>query len=311
MYSDVRLVAVADFPILVGESCIGVLMMGRDAPGHVFTANDIQRGTLFAQLAALVVEKARLYDTAVCEINERQKAEQALQRQALALQAQNAELDAFALTVAHDLKSPLTGVLGHSQMLLEVPELMTPQDVDGSLRAIRRAGQKMDTIIDALLLLARVRSRESILCEAFSTRSMIAEVEARLQHAITASGATIIYPESWPPAFGYAPWVEEVWANYLSNAIKYGGEPPIITLGASPAEAGFVRFWVRDNGPSLSLAQQSRLFTPFTRLHTDRADGQGLGLSIVQRIIEKLGGSVGVESVPEQGSTFYFTLPAA
>ena len=102
-----------------------------------------------------------------------------------------------------------------------------------------------------------------------------------------------------------------MWANYLSNAIKYGGAPAIITLGAGPAEPGFVRFWVRDNGPGLSMDQQSQLFTPFTRLHTDRADGQGLGLSIVQRIIEKLGGSVGVESIPGQGSTFYFTLPAA
>lgn len=309
-YSDVRLAAVADFPILVGERCIGVLAIGRDEPGHVFTSDDIQKGRLFAQLAALVVENVRLYDTARCEIDERLKAEQELELQALELQAQNAELEAFSRTVAHDLKSPLTGVLGHSQLLLEIQQLMTPQEVDESLQAISRTSQKMATIIDELLLLARVRTLESIPCEAFFTGAVIAEVEARMQHTIAASGATIAYPKRWPTAIGYAPWVEEVWANYLSNAIKYGGDPPLITLGASAPKAGFVRFWVCDNGPGLSPEQQARLFTPFTRLHTDRADGQGLGLSIVQRIIEKLGGSVGVESVLGQGSTFYFTLPA-
>lgn len=73
-----------------------------------------------------------------------------------------------------------------------------------------------------------------------------------------------------------------------------------------------VRFWVRDNGPGLTPDQQAQLFTPFERLHQARAEGHGLGLSIVKRIVEKLGGEVGVESdgVPGQGSTFYFTLPA-
>jgi signal transduction histidine kinase len=73
----------------------------------------------------------------------------------------------------------------------------------------------------------------------------------------------------------------------------------------------FLRFWVRDNGPGLTPEAQSKLFTPFTRLGQVRVQGHGLGLSIVQRIVEKLGGEVGVESAPGQGSTFYFTLPAA
>jgi two-component system sensor histidine kinase/response regulator len=74
---------------------------------------------------------------------------------------------------------------------------------------------------------------------------------------------------------------------------------------------GMVRFWVRDNGPGLTPEAQSRLFTPFTRLDPVRAQGHGLGLSIVRRIAEKLGGQVGVESQLGQGSTFFFTLPAA
>jgi signal transduction histidine kinase len=122
---------------------------------------------------------------------------------------------------------------------------------------------------------------------------------------------------AWPVARGYGPWVEEVWANYISNAVKYGGQPPRIELGATPlppaneSGEGRVRFWVRDNGPGITPEDQARLFTPFTRLDQVRAAGHGLGLSIVRRIVEKLGGEVSVESQVGQGSTFSFTLPAA
>jgi signal transduction histidine kinase len=115
-------------------------------------------------------------------------------------------------------------------------------------------------------------------------------------------------PDAWPVAFGHGPWIEEVWANYLSNAMKYGGKPPRLELGAETIGDN-VRFWVADNGPGLTPEQQARLFTPFTRLHQVRATGQGLGLSIVRRIMEKLGGRAWVESRPGEGSTFYFTLP--
>jgi signal transduction histidine kinase len=108
---------------------------------------------------------------------------------------------------------------------------------------------------------------------------------------------------------GYAPWIEEVWVNYLSNAIKYGGRPPRVELGAETQPGGLVRFWVRDNGPGIAPEAQVRLFVPFTRLDQVRAKGHGLGLSIVRRIVEKLGGQVGVISTPGQGSVFSFTLP--
>jgi hypothetical protein len=131
----------------------------------------------------------------------------------------------------------------------------------------------------------------------------------------------IILPQAWPVALGYGPWVEEVWANLLSNAIKYGGQPeagvpPRVEMGfdESPSRSladSRIRFWVRDNGPGLAREEQRQLFTEFTRLHKKRARGHGLGLSIVRRIVGKLGGEVGVESTPGQGSLFYFTLPVA
>lgn len=302
--------AVAHFPILAGGQCLGVLALGRDAPGRPFEAEEVHKGEAFSNLAALVLDNASLYSTALREIADRKQAERVLQHYAAELQTHNAELDAFAHTVAHDLKNPLGSLLGFNQLLQTGYERLNPAVARGILDDVAQIGAKMDTIIDGLLLLASTRGQAVPPADVLSMETIVAELDVRFYQALSEAGATIAKPESWPPALGYAPWVEEVWANYLSNALKYGGSPPEITLGATPAENGFVRFWMRDNGPGLSAEQQARLFTPFTRLHTRRGEGHGLGLSIVQQIVSKLGGSAGVESAPGAGSTFYFTLPA-
>jgi signal transduction histidine kinase len=108
---------------------------------------------------------------------------------------------------------------------------------------------------------------------------------------------------------GHGPWVEQVWINYISNALKYGGSPPYVELGAAAQSDGMVRFYVHDNGQGISPEEQAQLFQEFIRLGQTRAGGHGLGLSIVRRIVEKLGGEVGVESEIGQGSIFSFTLP--
>jgi signal transduction histidine kinase len=177
----------------------------------------------------------------------------------------------------------------------------------------------MVNIVDELLLVSSVRKLDDVKMGVLDMMMITAEAQARLTDMIANANAKIAIPSIWPDAIGYAPWIEEVWANYISNAIKYGGQPPYIELGAtveaesSTAEGGTspncVRFWVRDNGPGLTEAEQGQLFTEFTRLHQVRAEGHGLGLSIVQRIVEKLGGTVGVDSKIGHGSTFWFTLP--
>jgi signal transduction histidine kinase len=128
---------------------------------------------------------------------------------------------------------------------------------------------------------------------------------------IDKENATLIIADTFDVALGYAPWIEEVIANYLSNAIKYGGNPPVIEMGSTPLEDDMVQFWVRDNGAGLDEEQQARLFAKFTRLNNVRVSGYGLGLSIVKRIMDKLGGRFDVQSAPNEGSTFSFILPAA
>jgi signal transduction histidine kinase len=166
----------------------------------------------------------------------------------------------------------------------------------------------MSNLIDELLLLAGVR-QSNVPPQPLAMGQIINDVLERLDYLLQETPAEIITPDDWPIALGHAPWVEEIWANYLSNAIKYGSPPRRIELGGKKQADGTVRFWVKDNGPGLAEDEQKRLFIPFTRLSQIRVQGHGLGLSIVRRIVEKLKGQAGVESAPGKGSTFYFVLP--
>ena len=246
----------------------------------------------------------------VQEISERKRIENALRQQALELEARNEELDAFSHTVAHDLKEPLAVLMGYSEVLKESYIKISRAELDACLGGISRTSLKMTSIIGELLLLASVRQMDQIEVTPMNMGNVVNEIHVRLGDMIKSRKAEIFIPEVWPVAVGYGPWVEEVWVNYVSNAIKYGGCPPRVALGATRLNGSTVRFWVRDNGPGLTEEERTRLFTPFTRLKQVRAKGHGLGLSIVRRIIEKLGGEVGVESTVGQGSVFYFTLPA-
>jgi len=245
---------------------------------------------------------------ALRDVTERKRTEEALRQRTVAPQARNEELDAFAHTVAHDLKNPLGLIVGFAEVLEQDCATMSNEEIRRYLRRIARGGRKMSGIVDGLLLLAEAREVE-VKMRPLDMESIVAEAQQRLAPEIEEYQAEIILPETWPVALGYGPWVEGVWVNYLSNAIKYGGRPPRVELGAMVQADGVVRFWVRDNGSGIPSEDHVQLFTPFTKLDRGRAKGHGLGLSIVQRIVERLGGQVEAESEVGQGSVFSFTLP--
>jgi PAS domain S-box-containing protein len=305
-------------------------------------------GTEFPVEIGLSFIKSGQQDLIMCfvaDITERRRAEEALQNTLDALQRRNEELDAFAHTVAHDIKNSTALVVGFSEALEESFADIPPQELQRHLRTITRQGRKIDDILEGLLLMAGVRKAQ-VEIEPVDMTSVVKEARERLAYLVKQHHAVITSPQSWPRALGYAPWVEEVWVNYISNAIKYGGRPPHVELGAHIQSNGAVRFWVRDDGHGLAPEDQARLFKPFTQLqpmrnkwlskHPERqhplrqrpelvegepgegepvkgepGEGYGLGLSIVQRIVERLGGQVGVVSQIGQGSTFYFTLPGS
>lgn len=343
-------------PIHLRGRLLGYLSVLSATPAF-YTTNDAVRLEALAQQAAVAIDNAYLYQQAQLEIKERQRAERELQQHREHLEelvvARTADLQramrqleqeiiereqligdlkAFSHTVAHDLKNPLTVMVGYSSLLVEqFAETKSPELSSAEL--LLSTSAKMGHIIDELLMFANVRQAE-VKLSALDMAAIIVEVETRLAHLAAQKAAQIIKPASWPIAWGYPAWVEEVWVNLISNALKYGGLPdqgipPRVELGytildvatpISEADAAVttpapnlqskIMFWVRDNGPGIAPQAQARLFTPFTRLDTSHIEGHGLGLSIVKRMVEKLGGEVGVESAPGQGACFFFTLPA-
>jgi two-component system sensor histidine kinase/response regulator len=198
-------------------------------------------------------------------------------------------------------------IMGYAQILYKDAARQGPEDLALIGESTLRSARKAINIIQNLLLLASIR-KEDVVIKPLNMAEIVEQVIDREQLQIADRHAELIVPKSWPAALGYGPWVEEVWVNYVSNGLKYGGQPPRLEFGATPQADGLIRFWLQDNGPGLTAAEQAVLFTEFTRLGKVQIKGHGLGLSIVRRIMDKLGGQAGAESEPGRGSRFFFTL---
>lgn len=243
------------------------------------------------------------------EVFARVSVQLSLRRLQRELEMRNQELGAFGYLVAHDLRASLNTVVSMSEILLEQVE-HGESPSGGDIERILGAGIRMQEIIRAILLLSGFREVQ-VAREPIDTAAVVARVIDEHASAIAELGAHITRQSEWPTAFGYGPWVERVWSNYVGNALKYGGKPPQLHIGAEVSEDGErVRFWVRDNGPGVPEDQQEYIFTPFARLHGHRVEGHGLGLSMVRRIVARLGGVTGVIAAPGGGSEFYFELPS-
>jgi signal transduction histidine kinase len=211
--------------------------------------------------------------------------------------------------VAHDLKKPLQGIIGYGGLIQMDFSDLSP-DLRVFIDSIMESAGQMVEMIDSLLLMARLRDAQEVLGPV-DLNGVVRDALHRFDQDVLARGIQMSVDEGLPAVLGYGPWLEEVLANLIGNAIKYIGRAnptPAIAVRAR-RENGRVRFEVQDNGLGISPDSQKRLFEQFARFHHAEASGTGLGLSIVKRIVEKMGGQVGVESAPGVGSTFWFTLP--
>jgi signal transduction histidine kinase len=230
-----------------------------------------------------------------------------LQQKTRELEAHVRELDAFGHTVAHELHGPLSTIITTAETI-EKFEMPADERKD-LLHGIIQTGRRMSRIVDELMLLAQIRGAD-VPSQKLEMGAILERTLDRMSALVTNQKAHIVHPQQWPVACGYGPWVEEVWANYISNAIKYGGQPPTLAFGADAQPDGFIRFWLQDNGPGVAQDQIATLFDSYSKPARSRLGSHGLGLSIVKRIVEKLGGSVGVSVTEGAGSRFYFCLPA-
>jgi signal transduction histidine kinase len=215
------------------------------------------------------------------------------------------DLDAYGHLVAHELKNPIAAIVGFSDML-EQSESLSESDKELAYY-IRCAGDQLGTIVESLLGFASTQYSEHLVLGQVNMKAVVEQAIDRQRHLMNLRHVEIEIVSDLPPITTHAVWIELVWINYISNAVKYGGKPPTLRIGADAFD-DHVRYWIEDNGEGLLPEQQARVFDAFTRVNETEIEGHGLGLYLVRRIIEQLSGQVGVQSVPGSGSCFWFSL---
>jgi len=217
------------------------------------------------------------------------------------------ELNAYAHTVAHDLKTPLNVLAGYSELISDGLHTYSEEEILKYSNEINTAAFKLVHIVDELLLLSSVRSLE-VQKEILDMKPVFEGALLRCEKEIKDYEAIIHKPKNWIHVCGYASWIEEVWVNLITNALKYGGEKPEVYISCEKKKESVV-YTVCDNGNGIPEELIGKLFIAYSRLYPTKAPGQGLGLSIVKRILDKLGGSVEVLKRQGHGACFAFELP--
>ena len=264
------------------------------------------------------------------DITERKRAREALENQSRELAEANAflsrsnrDLDEFAYVASHDLREPLRGIHNYATFLLEDYAGKLEADGQAKLETLQRLSKRMDTLIDALLQFSRV-GRTELAVQPTSLQGVLEEVLDSLRITVEEQGVEIRIPSPLPEVVCDRVRIGEVFENLIVNAVKYndkpqkwieiGLAPPALEATADTGRRPWLKpppvFYVRDNGIGIPANHHESVFRIFKRLHgRDKfGGGTGAGLTIVKKIVERHGGRIWIESVPGEGTTFYFTL---
>ncbi|MCX7670098.1 MAG: ATP-binding protein, partial [Anaerolineae bacterium] len=250
------------------------------------------------------------------DITGRKRAEAALRATLAELQRSNTDLEQFAHVVSHDLQEPLRMVIGFLELLAERYQGRLDRDAEEFIGFAVDGARRMQNLIHALLEYARVSTRGQEL-RPVDANQVLAEAFWNLGLAIAEAGARVTH-DPLPTVLADPMQLMQLFQNLIGNALKFRrAEPPVVHISARPATcaetgAAMWEFQVRDNGIGIAPENIGRIFGLFERLHTrQKYPGEGIGLAVCKKIVERHGGRIWVESVPEEGSTFHFTLPAA
>lgn len=273
--------------------------------------------TMTALVLALVVSEQRKTAGALATAREllrqhTEELEQRVRERTAKLQETVQSLDAFSYTIAHDLRAPLRAMSGFIEQLSDEYGWLLDEVAKGYVLRVKAAAARMDGLILALLELGRLDSAKLDL-ETVELHAIIRKALVALDGEIETKGAQVLLKEPLLPVRANAVIVEQVIANLLGNALKFvrPEAPPKVEIWTEE-RAGLVRVCLQDNGIGIATAYLKNLFKPFVRLVEGGSyPGTGIGLAIVRKGIERMGGQVGVQSQPGQGSCFWFELPGA
>jgi light-regulated signal transduction histidine kinase (bacteriophytochrome) len=220
------------------------------------------------------------------------------------------DLEQFAYLASHDLREPLTGLAGFATLLQSRCDDQLTDDCKHFLKQIIEGTKRMEEKLEDLLAFSRAGRAKPT--GAFPLGQAIEEARRALVRSIAETKATINIKGELPVVEGDRSMIAQVFQNLFSNSLKYrrGDKPPRILIEAEPHDDGSWRVAVRDNGIGFDMRYQERVFGVFQRLYTiEEYPGTGIGLAIARKVIERHGGTIWTWSKPDQGATFYFTLP--
>ncbi len=228
------------------------------------------------------------------------------------VQERTRELEAFTYTVAHDLRSPIRAMQGFADLVLaDAGDRLQPQESE-YLSRIARAAQRMDVLVCDLLTYSRLGLAE-LNSEPIDLDGVVREALHHLEPELRSRQAEVVIEPALPPVLGDRTGIVQALINLVSNAAKFSraGVSPVIRISAR-TRPGWVRVLVEDNGIGVDPKHRPKLFGIFERLHAAEAyPGTGIGLAIVRRVIDRMGGKVGMESADGPGSRFWFDLASA
>jgi PAS domain S-box-containing protein len=236
---------------------------------------------------------------------------QQLEQRLDALTAINGELEAFNYSIAHDLRTPLRSMSGFAKALLEDESAnLTPLGLEYATR-IARSANYMDNLLLDMLAYSRLAAAD-VAPETFSIESAVSELLTLVEKEVRDRKVTIEVKSPLGTVFAHLPTFKQILTNLISNSIKFlaPDRSPQVRIYTT-REAGFVRLWIEDNGIGIAPEHHEKIFGLFQRLHDNQTyPGTGIGLALVRKGAERMGGRVGVESVPGEGSRFWVDLPA-
>jgi signal transduction histidine kinase len=265
-----------------------------------YTRDDLHLVQDLADRAALAIDNSQLVDGLERRVAERTQA----------LEIANRELEAFAFSVSHDLRSPLRSIDAFSRMLEEDHGPKLDAEAREMLAVVRNNAQHMSHLVEDLLRLSRLGHRAIQPVTEVDMRDVVETVLAGIR-AANPSVAIELRLGEMPTAIGNVELLRQVWVNLLDNAVKYSRRRPvaIVEVGGH-RESGELRYTVTDHGTGFDPQHTDKLFGVFQRLHSDdEFEGTGVGLALVHRIVLRHGGRVWAEGRLDHGATFGFGLP--